>query len=188
MHLCKIEGCEEIVISDGLCDKHLHRYLMHGDPVKCLVRSQNVLLEDEFWGDVDVKSENECWIWRPGKNRQGYGKICIARQEYRAHRVAWELKFGKIPDGMLVLHKCDNPSCVNPGHLFLGNHQDNTNDCISKGRFRSRYIKRSLSLEKAEEARRLYLSGKFKQRELAERFGVTFHHMHLILRGRYWRS
>ena len=90
--------------------------------------------KERFWGKV-VKSDG-CWLWT-GNKFQGYGQIRFAGKTRRAHRVAWELTRGSIPAGLYVCHHCDNPSCVNPGHLFLGTQTDNMRDCLAKGRFRA---------------------------------------------------
>lgn len=80
-------------------------------------------------------TENGCWEWVGPRNIGGYGSVPRTRHGTGvAHRVAWEREHGPIPDGMLVCHSCDNPPCVNPSHLFLGTHRDNTNDKIAKGR------------------------------------------------------
>lgn len=92
-------------------------------------------LSGRFWGKVD--KSGECWVWVAGKSSQGYGQIAAGRRGskmLKAHRVSWELHFGEIPDGVCVLHKCDNPACVRPGHLFLGTQQDNVTDMMQKGR------------------------------------------------------
>lgn len=94
-------------------------------------------ISNHFWSRVDRK-ENPyaCWEWKGPINtyRMGYGIVSIHRKTKRAHRVAFELAYGNIPDGKLVLHKCDNPRCCNPAHLFLGSHKDNSRDMVSKGR------------------------------------------------------
>ena len=93
-------------------------------------------LRDRFFKLAGVQAEG-CWAWQGCKHPQGYGLIRNMPQYLAprlAHRVSWELHFGPIPDGMLVLHHCDNPACTNPQHLFLGSHQDNSDDMVAKGR------------------------------------------------------
>lgn len=94
-------------------------------------------LKDRFWSKV-VKTDT-CWIWigAGSTSKKGYGQIRLPGAKGRqtsAHRVSWILHRGEIPIGLDVLHKCDNPPCVNPDHLFLGTNQDNVNDKVSKGR------------------------------------------------------
>lgn len=72
-----------------------------------------------------------CWLWTSGWDKAGYGQ---ASDNVRAHRLAWQMYFGEIPDGLLVCHSCDTPCCVNPSHLFLGTPHDNMRDKVSKGR------------------------------------------------------
>ena len=87
---------------------------------------------ERFWSKVD--KSGDCWEWLAGKNKKGYGQFHISRKQLGAHRVSWELTNSEIPEGLCVLHRCDNPGCVNPDHLFLGTAQDNSDDKISKGR------------------------------------------------------
>lgn len=77
---------------------------------------------------------NGCIEWHGYAHEDGYGFIKIKGQNCLTHRVSWEINNGPIPEGLCVLHKCDNPPCINPEHLFLGTKQDNMNDCIRKGR------------------------------------------------------
>lgn len=88
-----------------------------------------------FWAKVETRGADECWHWTESTSDDGYGFVRKDRKTKRAHRVAWELTNGDIPDGMKVLHKCDNPPCCNPNHLFLGTDQDNSDDKMKKGRF-----------------------------------------------------
>lgn len=87
---------------------------------------------DRFWSYID--KSGECWIWTGPKVGIGYGKICINYKHLRAHRVSWELTHGPIPADLCVLHKCDNPACVRPDHLWLGTYADNNKDMVRKGR------------------------------------------------------
>lgn len=90
-------------------------------------------IEERFWAKV-ARSDG-CWLWLAAKDGCGYGHFYPeSRKLMKAHRMAWELLKGSIPDCLCVLHHCDNPSCVNPDHLFLGTKKDNTQDAIAKGR------------------------------------------------------
>lgn len=82
------------------------------------------------YGNVSTSDSTDCWLWQRSFFFNGYGRF----GDHRAHRVAWEFVNGKISDGLLVLHKCDVRSCVNPSHLFLGTQMDNMHDMIEKGR------------------------------------------------------
>jgi hypothetical protein len=98
-------------------------------------------VEQRFWEKVDKNGAicerlgSRCWVWMAGKNKDGYGKFAVDhRKTIASNRMAWELVNGPITDGLCVLHKCDNPPCCNPGHLFLGTNYDNIVDMVTKGR------------------------------------------------------
>ena len=105
-------------------------------------RSMRKPLLERFWEKVDKKGENECWPWTAYCGRGGYGTIRQGGRDsrrLRAHRVSWVFYHGKpIPDGMIIMHICDHPWCVNPQHLKLGTDADNVRDMHQKGRNRPR--------------------------------------------------
>src|SRR6266850_5551698 len=88
--------------------------------------------EERFWAKVD--KTGQCWVWTGGKFRCGYGVVKRDGKLLKAHRLAWQMHFGRIPDGAFIMHHCDNPPCVRPQHLFPGTNADNVADKIAKGR------------------------------------------------------
>jgi len=88
---------------------------------------------ERFWSKVDVRGRDECWEWQASGSK-GYGRLMMDGVTWGAHRLAFTLVKGRIPDGMCVLHSCDNPPCCNPAHLFIGTHADNMRDMAKKGR------------------------------------------------------
>lgn len=128
-----------------------------------------------FWAKVN--KSDDCWEWTACKNSAGYGQIRINGKAELAHRVSWELANGPIPDAMYVLHRCDNPSCVRPDHLFLGTSSDNTQDMISKGRRVILYGEDAgtakLTNAQVEAMRFLYATGEYSTYKLGEMYGIS---------------
>lgn len=91
-------------------------------------------IECRFLSKVRRGASPDCWAWNGARNSAGYGALNTDAGVVLAHRLAWALANGEIPDGMFVCHRCDNPSCTNPSHLFLGTHADNMRDMMEKGR------------------------------------------------------
>src|SRR5262245_25727439 len=89
---------------------------------------------ERFWNKVDKKSDNECWEWKSARTKRGYGKWTFENKTMNAHRFAYQLIHSPQPSNLYVCHKCDNPPCCNPSHLFLGTPLENIRDMISKDR------------------------------------------------------
>lgn len=96
------------------------------------------LRSDDFWNRVDVKKPSECWKYRGCKDSHGYGWLTFCNRQIRASRLAWMISNKlDVPQGKVVLHKCDNPPCCNPAHLYLGTQKDNVRDMLVRGRYPS---------------------------------------------------
>lgn len=116
-----------------------------------------------------------CQVWVGPRQRNGYGLVWCRDRQRLAHRVAFEAKHGAIPDGLCVLHRCDNPPCVNPDHLFLGTKLDNARDAMRKGRtLRGQDNGNAkLSASAVRQIRAVYAAGGGSQRALAAKFCVS---------------
>jgi hypothetical protein len=127
-------------------------------------------------------------LWKGYKTPAGYGNTSIGIYPARAHRVSYEIFVGEIPIGLCVLHKCDNPPCVNPNHLFVGTNADNAKDMSEKGR--SRYGTRSnhakLTDDDVISIRRLFIEG-VERSTLSERFKVDYSNISCILLNKTWK-
>lgn len=142
-----------------------------------------------FWTKVAI-SDVGCWEWRGGKNPEGYGNFSLDGRSVGAHVVAFMLTSGDVPDGMWVLHHCDNPSCVRPDHLYAGTHAENVADRDRRGRTLNgeRHGATRLSDATVVEIRALYASGRWTQRALAETFGVSVAWVNALVHGRWRRE
>ena len=132
-----------------------------------------------------------CREWAGSRNHFGYGTLGKGGRWWLAHRLTWHETYGPIPDGMCVLHRCDNPPCHEPTHLFLGTRADNIRDCIAKGR--RRYLRgeshgrAKLTMAKVLEARERKASG-WSWAKLERHYGVSHRAMWLAVRGRTWQT
>jgi len=153
---------------------------------------------NKFWEKVDKTDPSGCWIWTGARSSAGYGQIRIQHRLYYAHRLMWIIMRGVIPYGLEILHKCDNPWCVNPDHLFIGSQSDNIIDSVSKGRFNrpwgENHPKAKLTVEQVHEIRYLYAprvgryDRRMSQRKLARLYGVSRSAIDNILKGRNWKK
>jgi hypothetical protein len=137
-----------------------------------------------------VDSKN-CWNWLGSKDKDGYGVFGHHRnKQLRAHRASYDFYIGEIPTGMLVCHYCDNPSCINPKHLFLGTSKDNTQDMIKKQRklilFGENHPNAKLTEQQANEIKQLRKQNK-PLTEIANQFGISFQTVSSIAKGKTWK-
>lgn len=119
----------------------------------------------------------------------GYGQFKVNNKVQRAHRVSWTIHFGDIPDRLLICHKCDNPSCVNPSHLFIGTQFDNMKDAVTKGRLNNKGEKQGcskLTTEQVLKIRELYATGNYTQRGLGKLYGMCHGQINQIINRKAW--
>ena len=156
-------------------------------------RGEKIPLEIRFLEKYQV-DDNGCWIWTSATlgNAAGdlYPVIWIGdgKTDY-AHRTSYRLFNGDIPDGYCVCHKCDTPLCVNPSHLFVGTHRDNSQDAVRKGRhaYGERNGGAKISLITASDIKELYQSGEGTHRGIAKKFGISKTQVGRIVRGESWK-
>lgn len=105
---------------------------------------------ERFWNNIVKNAPDECWGWRAYKDPNGYGQMSVFGKLQRAHRISYSLHFGAITKGMFVCHRCDNPECTNPDHLFLGTNKDNMKDAYKKGRLPTVFTKEDGSWKRSK--------------------------------------
>lgn len=162
------------------------------------------ITEQRFWDKV--QKTDGCWVWTGAKRNKGYGaftyRVGDRLIQGRAHRYSYELHKGAIPPGLWVLHKCDNPACVNPEHLFLGTSEDNIQDMVKKGRHVSGgthcgsdgewkrgeiHHAAKLTEDNVREMRRLHIEGGWSFSQLGKRFGVNTSAAYKIVKRKLWK-
>lgn len=154
--------------------------------------TSNSKTRERFWSKVDRRYPDDCWTWKGNRGSNRYGLFRMGgRQKVGAHRAAWILTHGKIPDGLHVCHRCDNPVCVNPAHLFLGTHAENMADAAAKGRMWQPRGEDNSSAKLTEgdvrEIRHLHKVGGLRQVDIAQRFDISRPLVSLIVNRKKWR-
>ena len=134
MEICSVINCNGIVDAKGLCSKHYKRMKTNGTTDDII--GSHSTLKERFFRFVD--KSGDCWLWTgKSKSQKGYGQIQEGGKgsKHRSvHRLSYEFHFGEIPKGLVIMHKCDNPSCVNPDHLEAGTQSKNIKDAFLRGR------------------------------------------------------
>lgn len=142
-------------------------------------------VEERLWRRV-VKTDG-CWLWT-GTRLKGYGTFTHRGHAQRAHRFSWELHNGPIPRGKIVCHHCDNPTCVNPGHLYVGTHADNSADKVARRRVAGeRNPRAKLTQADVSQIRRRHSRGE-RTAAMAREYGVSKSAMHDVVHGRHWMA
>lgn len=155
-------------------------------------------LAERFWSKVNIQGKDECWLWlaatRGSTPQQAYGAFWLNGRHQPASRVALLLSGATVPDGMEACHRCDNPSCCNPAHLFVGTSQANVDDKVSKGRQVKGAAVHTAKLTDAKvaEIRAAKPPGRRAPNglpaQLAAKYGVTKQHLSDIWAGKVWRE
>lgn len=138
-----------------------------------------------FWKKIEKKSPDECWLWIAGKGTHGYGRFVCDGKTRTASRVSYEIHFGKVLEKEIVCHMCDNPSCVNPSHLWKGTHKQNAIDRNTKGRGNHYTI---LPLHKQAEIAHLWYTQDLIQREIAEKYNISRSLVNKIIRMKHFKD
>lgn len=126
---------------------------------------------ERFWENVFPEPMSGCWLWAGSWNSDDYGQIMVNREYHRAHVLSFVIHFGQVAPGLMVLHRCDVPPCVNPGHLYAGTNIDNMRDMVSRGRVRRG--KRNHATKLSEDLVREIRGSKIPNRELGALLGVS---------------
>lgn len=174
--ICNIAGCVKPSWERGLCSMHYARIKNHGHPDLVLSKgfpARTLEQSISLFNSKLLKLQNGCLEWNGYKDRCGYGFTYHANKRIGVHRFSYEIHFGEIPIGLCVLHKCDNPPCCNPDHLFLGTPADNAIDRDKKLRGKN-VFERGVTKLKPEDIptiRKLAMNG-MKTGKIAKMFGV----------------
>lgn len=187
MSECEMKNCSGLVYARGLCRKHYERNRKYGSPSDRLNARADA--RTRFWRFVEKRGPDECWEWAGGRNKNKYGVFGLgAASDGRttAHRYSYILHCGEVPQGMIVMHTCDNPPCCNPRHLRLGTHAENTADMHEKNRANRPRGLESSQAKLDDEKVRFIRASPLSTRKLAELLGVGPTTIRGVRNGRVW--
>ena len=152
-----------------------------------MTREYTEKVKQRFFAKVE-KTEG-CWNWTAARTIFGYGKFSVNHREIMAHRASWEMHFGEIEKGIFVCHKCDNPSCIRPDHLFLGTPTENNHDMVKKGRdvrLRGEQHPHAKLTEEIVREIKIKLKNGLSRRNLCREYGVAESTIGNIKNGNNW--
>lgn len=191
MTKCSIENCENPLKfkAKKLCSVHYHRIRAHGNPHTVLRTPTGTPLRDrvtpnEKWLDVERGYTSACREWAGRRDDNGYGVIKYNNRVLRLHRVMYEMEYGEIPGGMVVMHQCDNPPCARLDHLKTGTQDENIQDAVRKGRNRA---PRGLKDNQVHDIRIRWRQGETQQ-ALEEEYGLSGGTVSRIMTGKIYRN
>jgi hypothetical protein len=146
-------------------------------------------VEERFFSKIE--KTDSCWTWTGSKDRKGYGRIMVGSKPCLAHRVSYEIRFGPVTKGLFVCHSCDNPTCVNPDHLWLGTNRDNAYDMMEKGRWKQPPVLPGEANPLAKLTREAVIeirSVKGNTKALAHKYGVSITAIKRARTGAGWKE
>jgi hypothetical protein len=185
--MCSVIGCEKAVFAKGWCGAHYAKWRKYGDP---LVVKQAQLHGKTLRGRFEqyTKKSEGCWLWIGHRDPNGYGRLNVQGVPMLAHRLSWTLHNGDVGDAY-VLHKCDNPQCVSPWHLFLGTQSDNCDDMWQKGRARpGRLIGAAHGMAKLNDESAMRVRSDTRPlRIVASEYGISESTARDIRNGKTWK-
>lgn len=191
---CSVDACYRPAHTRGWCKLHYIRWTRHGDPLTVLTPIQQppqrgMPLMDRLWLRTH-ETPSGCWEWHGSADGYGYGLIKIGAVRHRTHRAAWIATHGPIPNGLVVCHRCDNPPCWRPAHMFLGTNADNAADMKAKLRSASgeHHPWAKLTDEQVRTIRERYAAGGITQPQLATEYGIHNSQVSRIIRRITWRA
>lgn len=163
-------------------------FVQRGKPRRGTPRVYPLSVEQRLQQRIAYEPNSGCWLWMGRMDRNGYGVMINRGRLLWAHRAAWQVWRGEIPDGMRICHRCDTPACINPDHHFLGTQRDNIRDASRKGRMACGERQGNAKLKSADviAIRELAAQGVY-QRKIAAQFGITQPAVSEIVSRRKWR-
>lgn len=182
------------VCNCGVVKDVTSKHLLSGNILSCGCLSREQAAKRCKDRAIDFKDrinvlDNGCHEWIGAKDKNGYGTLRKDKKDYKAHRYSYELNKGKIPNGLLVCHTCDNPSCVNPEHLFLGTNKDNMADMVKKNRsaFGEKNANSKLNKHMVKLIRQRLELG-ISQQKIADEFCINQTNVSKIKTGKSWSN